>query len=188
MNSVAHEQDDADLIRRVACRDHAAFAVLYDRHSSLIYSVALKILADPAEARDVLQDVFLSLHEKAERFDATLGRPAGWLLTMARNRSIDRLRSLKRQRVYADRIREEQENGGPALDNSAPATYSDEVGILRDAVAGLPGEQRQALELAYFGGLTQQEISDQLAQPLGTVKARIRRGLLKLRDALEGRI
>ena len=160
---------------------------MYDRHATLLYSVALKILADPEEARDVLQHVFLTLHEKAGRYDPALGRPAAWLATMARNRSIDRLRSLKRERTYAEKIRLEAD---PAELSSttiaAPAAYSDEVELLHGAVAQLPPDQRQALELAYFSGLTQQEISEKLSQPLGTVKARIRRGLLKLRESLEG--
>ncbi|MDB6070907.1 MAG: putative polymerase sigma factor, sigma-24 [Verrucomicrobiales bacterium] len=174
-------------MRRVVLRDQAAFTLMYDRHATLLYSVSLKILADPEEARDILQQVFLTLHEKAPLYDAALGRPAAWLATMARNRSIDRLRSLKRQHEYADRIRLEHE----IIENNPAATpfdgaYPDEVEILRSAVADLPGDQRQALEMAYFGGLTQQEISDKLSQPLGTVKARIRRGLLKLREALDG--
>ena len=187
MNPTVAEPDDADLVRRVASRDAAAFTQLYDRHSTLLYSVALKILSDPEEARDVLQHVFLTLHEKAGRYDPALGRPAAWLATMARNRSIDRLRALKRDRGYADKIRLEAESSGftPAPSN-APGAYSDEVAMLRGAVAQLPSDQRQALELAYFGGLTQQEISDHLAQPLGTVKARIRRGLLKLKESLDG--
>ncbi len=160
---------------------------MYDRRSTLLYSVALKILADPEEARDVLQQVFLTLHEKATRYDSALGRPAAWLATMARNRSIDRLRALKRDRQYAEKVRFEADPADPAPGPSnALATYSDEVEMLRGAVSQLPADQRQALELAYFSGLTQQEISDQLSQPLGTVKARIRRGLLKLRESLNG--
>ncbi len=160
---------------------------MYDRHSTLLYSVALKILADPEEARDVLQHVFLTLHQKAVHFNAALGRPAAWLATMARNRSIDRLRALKRDRTYAENVRLETDPVDLSPDAAnTPAAYSDEVEILRGAVAQLPSDQRQALEMAYFGGLTQQEISDTLSQPLGTVKARIRRGLLKLRESLDG--
>lgn len=187
LNPSSPELEDADLVRRVALRDPRAFTLMYDRHSTLLYSVALKILADPEEARDVLQNVFLTLHEKAEKYDPSLGRPAAWLATMARNRSIDRLRNLKRDRHYAERIRFESDPSDFTHSPShAPAAYSDEVEILRGAVAQLPPDQREALELAYFGGLTQQEISDQLSQPLGTVKARIRRGLLKLRESLDG--
>lgn len=187
MNQPVEEPEDAELVRRVALRDAAAFTLLYDRYSTLLFSVSLKILSDPEEARDVLQHVFLTLHEKASRYDPCLGRPAAWLATMARNRSIDRLRSLKRERTYADKIRLETDPvqyATPAA--AAPAAYADEVALIRGAVAQLPADQRQALELAYFGGLTQQEISDQLSQPLGTVKARIRRGLLKLRESLDG--
>ena len=187
MNPNADEPDDADLVRRIALRDPAAFTLMYDRHSTLLYSVALKVLADPDEASDVLQHVFLTLHEKAARYDSALGRPAAWLATMARNRSIDRLRSLKRERNYAERIRLEADPAELSSSvTAAPAAYSDEVEMLHSAVAQLPPDQRQALELAYFGGLTQQEISEKLAQPLGTIKARIRRGLLKLRESLDG--
>lgn len=162
---------------------------MYDRYCSLLYSVALKVLADPEEARDVLQHVFLTLHEKAARYDSALGRPAAWLATMARNRSIDRLRSLKRERNYAEKVRLQADPADLSFTTAAaPATYPDEVEMLHGAVAQLPPDQRQALELAYFGGLTQQEISEKLSQPLGTVKARIRRGLLKLRESLDGLI
>ncbi len=187
MNPTADELDDADLVRRVALRDPAAFTLMYDRHSTLLYSVALKILADPEEARDVLQHVFLTLHEKAARYDSALGRPAAWLAIMARNRSIDRLRALKRERTYAEKTRLEADPSSFSYPpTAAPAAYQDEVEMLHGAVAQLPADQRQALELAYFGGLTQQEISEKLSQPLGTIKARIRRGLLKLRESLDG--
>jgi RNA polymerase sigma-70 factor, ECF subfamily len=186
LNPTHPEPDDADLVRRVASCDAAAFTLLYDRHATLLYSVALKILADPEESRDVLQHVFLTLHEKAARYDAALGRPAAWLATMARNRAIDRLRTLKRNRAYAEKIRLEADGDFSASTTPPPTAYSDEIELLRGAVSGLPADQRQALELAYFGGLTQQEIADQLVQPLGTVKARIRRGLLKLRESLDG--
>ncbi|MES2706037.1 MAG: sigma-70 family RNA polymerase sigma factor [Verrucomicrobiota bacterium] len=179
------ETDDADLVRRVALRDSEAFTLLYDRHSTLLYSVALKILADHEEARDVLQQVFLTLHEKAAGYDPALGRPAAWLATMARNRSIDRCRSLKRQREYAERIRLETPPADYPPHSSAEIHNNDEIAFLHEAVARLPEDQRQALQLAYFSGLTQQEISETLSQPLGTVKARIRRGLLKLREALD---
>ena len=189
MNPTADELDDADLVRRIALRDAAAFTIMYDRYCSLLYSVALRVLADPEDARDVLQHVFLTLHEKAARYDSALGRPAAWLATMARNRSIDRLRSLKRERNYAEKVRLQADPADLSFTTAAsPATYPDEVEMLHGAVAQLPPDQRQALELAYFGGLTQQEISEKLSQPLGTVKARIRRGLLKLRESLDGLI
>lgn len=180
------EIDDADLVRRVGLRDSEAFTLLYDRHSTLLYSVALKILADPEEAQDVLQQVFLTLHEKAAGFNPALGRPAAWLATMARNRSLDRCRALKRQREYAERIREESDiSSFESLTANQNHPHHDEIAFLHQAVAQLPEDQRLALQLAYFSGLTQQEISETLDQPLGTVKARIRRGLLKLRESLE---
>ncbi|RYD36970.1 MAG: sigma-70 family RNA polymerase sigma factor [Verrucomicrobiaceae bacterium] len=178
------EHDDTDLVRRVVLRDAEAFTILYDRHSTLLYSVALKILADPEEARDVLQQVFLTLHEKAAVYNPALGRPVAWLSVMARNKAIDRCRSLKRQREYAERIRQETPSPEYPSENSSETHNRDELDYLHAAVAQLPDEQRQALTLAYFSGLTQQEISDTLSQPLGTVKARIRRGLIKLRESL----
>lgn len=185
MNPTPAESDDADLVRRVALRDAEAFGLLYDRHSTLLYSVALRILADPEEARDVLQQVFLTLHLKAHRYDSALGRPVAWLSIMTRNRSLDRIRSLKRQRECVERIFSDAE---ALQSDGAPATEMehDEIASLRAAVEQLPDDQRRALQLAYFSGLTQQEIADTLAQPLGTVKARIRRGLIKLRESLQG--
>ena len=137
----------------------------------------------------MLQHVFLTLHTRAAGYDPSQGKPVAWLATLARNRSIDRLRALKRHHVYAEKIRQGADPASAPGSTPAPSgPYEDEVALLRGAVAELPADQRQALELAYFAGLTQQEISDHLEQPLGTVKARIRRGLLKLRESLTGLI
>lgn len=176
------KHDDADLMRRVTCGDAEAFAVLYDRHGTLVFSVALKILGDFEESRDVLQHVFLTLHNKAALYNPAFGHAAAWLTTLARNRALDRVRELKTRRQCLDRLQQETEACDSTPENCA--MLADEIGHLRAAVKALPAEQRRALELAYFGGLTQQEISDVLAEPLGTVKARIRRGLLRLRETL----
>ncbi len=174
--------DDATLFRRIADGDASAFASVYDRYATFVHSVALRILADPEEAHDVLQQVFLTLHEKAHRYDPALGAPPAWLGTLARNRALDRVRALKTRQQCLDRLCEEA--GADSRTAPEPGLLSDEISHLRAAVSELPAEQRSALELAYFGGLTQQEIADKLSEPLGTVKARIRRGLLKLREAL----
>lgn len=184
LTSPPAESDDADLMRRVAEHDPAGLAGIYDRHATLLHSVLLKMLADPAEAQDLLHDVFLSLPQKASNYDPSLGKPIAWLITLARNRAIDRLRRRSTHERFVRRSSEEADGTQPAF--SGP--HDDEKAALHDCVRRLPDDQRQTLHLAYFGGFTQQEISQQLAQPLGTVKARIRRGLLKLRDCLEGRL
>ncbi|HXA15097.1 MAG TPA: sigma-70 family RNA polymerase sigma factor [Opitutaceae bacterium] len=175
---------DARLLQRMARGERAAFADLYDRFSRPLYAAALRILGDARETEDIMQDVFIALWEKSGTFSAERGTAFSWAVTLTRHRAIDRLRLRKRR--------------GELLDASVPADlgYDNETGtadalvfkekahLVRTALAALPTEQKQAIELAFFSGLTQEQISENLAQPLGTVKARIRRGLLKLRDTL----
>jgi RNA polymerase sigma-70 factor, ECF subfamily len=184
LTSPPAEADDADLMRRVAEHDPAGLAGIYDRHATLLHSVLLKMLADPAEAQDLLHDLFLSLPQKASNYDPSLGKPIAWLITLARHRAIDQLRRRSTHERFVRRSSGESDGSQPAF--SGP--HDDEKAVLYECVRRLPDDQRQTLHLAYFGGFTQQEIAEQLAQPLGTVKARIRRGLLKLRDCLEGRL
>lgn len=171
----------------MAAGDKSACAALYDRFSRPLYSVALRVLGDQAEAQDIVQDVFLALWEKAATFEASRGSAFAWAITLTRNRSIDRLRTRRRRAALLD------ESFPADVASGAGSTQSDSVdglilkekaGAVRAALATLPPDQLRALELAYFGNLTQQEIAARLNEPLGTVKARIRRGLLKLRDAL----
>lgn len=179
-----HHSDDAELIRRVAEGQSSAFTALYDRHSTLLYSVALKILANPEEAEDVVQHVFQTLFLKAGTFSPAFGTVEAWLATIARNQSITRIRRQKRYMAYAESVRLLPDSCEMSP-RAEPAVYSDEVQLLRKAVSALPDAQRLTLELAYFSGLTQMEIADKLAQPLGTVKARIRRGLIRLHEELK---
>ncbi len=182
---------DARLMRQVAQGDKQAFAELYDRFSGPLYGAALRILRDSAEAQDVVHDAFVALWEKATTFEATRGSAFSWAVTLVRNRAIDRVRMRQRRAEllaesapsdlgYADE--------GGANTGSDSAQLGDEARAVRAAVATLPPEQQRALELAFFGGLTQEEIARKLSQPLGTVKARIRRGLMKLRDSLATRL
>jgi len=182
---------DARLLGRVAAGDRAAFAELYDRFSRPLYATSLRILSDAAEAQDVVHDAFIAVWEKARTFETSRGTAFSWVLTLTRNRAIDRLRSRRRRaELLADSAPSDlgldENTSGPSADDSA--TASDRASAVRAAVATLPEDQQRALELAFFGGLTQEEISTRLRTPLGTVKARIRRGLLKLREQLAARL
>jgi RNA polymerase sigma-70 factor, ECF subfamily len=186
-NVSEQETQDIDLLRQIAAGDRAAFARFYDRHSVLMYSVACKILGDTNEAQDVVQDAFMQIWEKASRFDPKLGKASSWAAILVRNKAIDRIRASQRRSHLAEEAGAEQA-GNPAGDEPANETIygREKAQMVQSAIVELPVEQRRAIELAYFSGLTQDEISKKLNEPLGTVKARIRRGLLKLRDQLEG--
>jgi len=178
---------DIELLRQIAVGDRAAFAEFYDRHSTLMFSVARKILNDSGEAEDVLQEVFLQIWDKAGRFDPKLGRAASWAAVLTRNRAIDRIRASQRRTRLAEVAGGEQAIAGDSSKTANEILHGHEKAeLIQNAIMELPVEQRQAIELAYFSGLTQDEISRKLNTPLGTIKARIRRGLLKLRDQLEG--
>jgi RNA polymerase sigma-70 factor (ECF subfamily) len=179
-------QVDAQLVRRMAGGDKQALAELYDRFSNPLYGTALRILRDSAEAQDVVHDAFVTLWEKAPSFDSQRGTAFAWALTLVRNRAIDRVRMRRRRsELLAASVPEDLGFAeGQAGGGDQSAERSDEAVRVRAAVDKLPLEQKRALELAFFGGLTQEEIARTLSEPLGTVKARIRRGLLKLRDSL----
>ena len=183
---------DDELMDRLPGRDLGAFQALYERYSDLVYSVSLRVVADPYVAEDVTQDVFLRVWRRPEQFDVTRGKFVTWLLSVTRNRSIDVRRSQgRRLRHEALPTSSEEEDVLPsndARDDPALATVlSDERLAVRKALEVLPAEQKLAIQLAYFGGLTQQEIANKLGQPLGTVKTRIRLGMQKMRGALEER-
>lgn len=178
----------ADLATRLAGGDEGALADLYDAHAGAVYSLALRITRTPADAEDVTQDVFTQAWRNASTFDATRGNLAAWLLVMARTRSLDRLRRAKRR--PADSV---EPSRFDAIPNDAPgvdqiAASNQEAAIARTAVAALPPDQREAIELAYFEGLTHSEIAARTSLPLGTVKTRIRSAMQHLKAALmEGR-
>lgn len=187
VNELDSTNRDNELLRQIAAGDRAAFAEFYDRHSTLIFSVACKILRDNSEAEDVVQEVFLQIWEKAPKFDPHLGRAASWAAILTRNRAIDRVRASQRRAQLTEEAGTEHVEGIPAEVTANDAIHGREkASLVRLAMVELPVEQRQAIELAYFSGLTQDQIARQLQQPLGTIKARVRRGLLKLRDRLEG--
>ena len=181
---------DIGLLQCIAGRDTAALASLYDRHSRLLFGLILRIVRNRAEAEEILQEVFVRVWTRAELYDPRLGRPTSWLVRLARNCAIDRLRARK--------VREAA--GGPTLDDTLadpPASATDlrtpeaivvdaeRRGKVMDALAGLPAEQRRLIEAAFFEGYTHSELAKHFGLPLGTVKTRIRAGMIAMRQRLE---
>lgn len=181
------ELDDEELMQRLVYRDLWAFRALYDRYGNLVYSAALRVVRDPQVAEDMVQEIFLRIWRKPDSYVAQRGRFATWLTSVTRNRAVDEIRSRGRRFRYETASPEEQERELPAPETNDPALMAelaDQRRLILAALAQIPAEQRQIIELAYFGGLTQQEIAERLSQPLGTVKTRIRLGMQKLRVAL----
>jgi RNA polymerase sigma-70 factor (ECF subfamily) len=182
---------NAALVRRMAGGDREALAELYDRLSRPLYATARHILNDAAEAQDVVHDVFVALWENAGSFDSGRGAAFSWAVTLTRNRAIDRLRArANRARLLGNSIPDDLGYGSDTfpIAGDSRAELGERAQAVRTAMAGLPQEQQRALELAFFSGLTQKEIAERLKEPIGTVKARIRRGLIKLRDTLASRL
>ncbi len=174
------------LLRRIAAEDRQALADLYDQIAGSLFAVAFRILGDRHEAEEVIQDVFVQIWDKAAIFDPMMAAPFTWALSITRNRSIDRLRSRQRRARLMDDLEEATGvNSMPVAPTPDVALADDELTAIRSAVHGLPFEQRQAIEMAFFGGKTHLEIAETLKEPLGTIKARIRRGMLKLRESLQ---
>ena len=170
---------DKELVSRVRAGDQNAMGALYDRYSPLVYAVGLRVLADSAAAEDVLQEVFMQLWRNPARFDASRGSLGAWLAVIARNRAIDALR----KRRYESDIEDTVVSVEPDL--ASEADRSRAAKSVRDVLNGMHPAQRQALEMAFFEGLTHTEIAAKIGEPLGTIKTRIRAGLLALRKALK---
>src|SRR5262245_33921093 len=187
-HSLAAVQPPSDdlggLIARTARGEESALAALYDSTAALVNGLAMRILGDRGAAEEVTGDVYLQVWRQAVRYDQTRGAPLAWLLTLTRTRAIDRLRSNGSQRARTDPLR-----AAIVLPSTAPGPeehshLSQRRRFVQEALTGLPADQRQAIELAYFGGQSHSEIAATLGEPLGTVKTRIRLGMLRLRDAL----
>jgi RNA polymerase sigma-70 factor, ECF subfamily len=188
MTKPAQESDnelEARLINRIAEGDDSAFNDLYKRFSPSLYGMAFRIMNDAKEAEDVLQEGFTYIWWKASSYDPIRSSPFAWAVMITRNKAIDRLRVRQRLEKLREKVISEESFYPDKDETSANEPTLRERGVLvRSALHQIPLEQRQALELSFFGGLTHEEIAERLDTPLGTVKARIRRGLLRLRDTL----
>ncbi len=180
-------EDDDQLITRAVAGDRGAFESLYDRYSAAVFGVALKMLGDREVAEDAVQEIFWRVWRRLASFDRSRAF-APWLFGIAHNYCIDELRrrKVRPQPVYEDDDHPILSDIPDDVDVGEAAALADQRRILREALDQLPEEQRQALLLAYYGGLTQQEIAARLGNPLGTVKTRMRLGLQKLRALLQG--
>jgi len=170
---------DVSLVWGIRSGDESAMAALYDRYSSLVYAIALRVLGDTGAAEDVLQEVFMQLWRKPAAFDSGRGNLGAWLGVITRNRAIDGLRKRRPETDIADVVVSVE----PDMAGEAERLRAMEK--VRGALGGMPAPQRSALEMAYFEGLTHTEIAARTGEPLGTIKTRIRAGLQALRKAFE---
>jgi RNA polymerase sigma-70 factor (ECF subfamily) len=173
-----------DLIRRMIAGDREAFGRFYDRYASLVYPLILRVVRDRSDAADVLQEVFWEAWQGAAGYDPSRGTPEAWMITRARTRAIDRVRAVRRRSATFVPPVDEQLAAAPAETGGDAAERAEDRGVIRTALQALPPPQREAIELAYYAGLTQTEIAERIRQPLGTVKTRIRLGLERLRDVV----
>ena len=185
--STARQMRDQEMIAQIGRRDQGAFSALYDRLSGPLYSLAFKMLGDASDAQDALQEVFVQIWSRASTYDPEKSSVFSWAVLLTRSRAIDRLRARDRRlRVVVESTAENkvaEATDASTVESAADtANKKDEAAHVRSLLNNLPEDQRQAIELAFFGHRTHHEIAAQLGQPLGTVKARIRRGLLKLRE------
>ena len=177
---------DADLLRAVAQGDEESLAAIYDRYRTILFGLLFRILGNRAEAEDILQEVFVQVWQRARDFDENRGKAFTWLVTLARSRAIDRLRSLgSRSRTIEAATKESADAVGDAIED---AINNERGEVVRAALKELPEEQRAALLMAYFDGFSQSEIAERTNTPLGTVKTRMRTGMTKLREVLAPRV
>lgn len=183
-------KEDIQLIQRIAERDSAAFQTFYQKYSGLIFAAISNVLNDHHDTEDVMQEVLVQLWNKAHLYEPRKGKPLTWLTTMARNRAIDRIRSKQRRSRLNDDFENEnkklqlefEESGLELLEEKERDT------VVKNAVSKLNEDQREAIYLAYFNGLTQAEVAERLNEPLGTIKARIRRGVNRLEALVKPRL
>jgi RNA polymerase sigma-70 factor (ECF subfamily) len=177
-------QDDGALIAAIARRRQEALDQLYERYQTVVYYLALKILNSRENAEEVVYDVFWQVWREAERYDAQRGSVGAWLATIARSRAIDALRARRSSPTAEEDIEGKPIAADSIEDPEEQTSLAQRAALVRSALEGLPSDQRAALELSFFNGLSHMEIAEQLQEPLGTVKTRIRTAMLKLRERL----
>lgn len=187
MNKVGTEEipdlEDVRLVRGMTAGNAASLGEFYDKWSAKVYSIAISIVGEAADAEEVVEEAFLQAWNQAARFDTARGRPASWILNIARSRSLDRLKAVKRRREdLTDSFDASASSDLP--DPAEQLVEKERTEAIGTALRMLPAEQRQAVEMAYFGGLSQSEIAESTGLALGTVKTRMRLGMQKLRDYL----
>ena len=172
-----------NLIQKVANQDRDAFSQLYDRFSNLVFTLAIRMLKVRSDAEDLLQEVFVQVWRQAQSYSVQRGSPEAWIVNIARSRAIDKIRSIRR--MEKSFVLTDDPARAESSDNVESSAAESEARIaMNSALANLPETQRKVLELAYFDGLTQTEIANRLAEPLGTIKTRMRSGIQRLRDML----
>lgn len=186
-----NSKDEVDLIKRIKNRDEQALELFYDKYNKLIFSLVLSIVKRREEAEDVLQELFTKIWEKAHTYNENQGSVYSWVVTMSRNKAIDRIRS----RRYKSEQKESTNSESPYEDFEADVQnpleqtiLNERAGYVKEALNSIPKEQRQVIMVAYFQGMTQSEISVELDLPLGTVKSRMRDGMMKLKNILQDSI
>jgi RNA polymerase sigma-70 factor (ECF subfamily) len=183
MRRVDEHQYNADLVKLAANGDEAAFGILYSRLAPSLYGMAFRMMNDAKEAEDVLQEGFTYIWRKANSYDPARSSAYAWAVMIVRNKAIDKLRARQRSDRLREKVTSEAGFFSERDESSAQVPLARERSSeVREALKQIPPEQRQAVELAFFSGLTHEQIAEQLGAPLGTIKARIRRGLLRLRD------
>ena len=182
----ADDQYNVDLVRRMAQGDQSAVAVFYGRFSPVLYGVAFRMMNDHGDAEDVLQESMAYIWRKANTFDSSRSSAFAWAAMILRNKAIDKLRVRRRGERLQERVKGTSDPSVDQDDTSAlEPLFREERNRVRSALSQISADQREALELAYFSGLTHEEIAARLGAPLGTVKARIRRGVLRLRELFQ---
>lgn len=179
------EPDDPTLVGRIAGGDEVAFELAYDRHGGLLFGSLVRFLGDREAAAEVVQDAFMALWRRADGFDPSAGSLPGWLLAIARNRAIDRLRGeARRPDLAPEALLDDAHDPDPILDPAMAADRRWADSVVRTMVSELPEAERHVVALAYADGLSQSAIADRLGVPIGTVKSRTRRALARLRTGL----
>jgi len=181
-------RSDLDLMQAIQTEDPDALAQLYDRYNGILKALILRVVHNEAEADDLLQEIFMEIWNQAKNFSAQKGKPLGWMVTLARRRAIDGLRKKQAYVRAEERLQNETEQQPDAWVHNATEeaiVLSDTRVLIRKVISGLPPAQQQAIDLAFFRGMSQREIAAKTNTPLGTVKTRLELGLKKIYDGLK---